>query len=582
VSGSLKYFIPEWDDQVDPEYDFINDKHSKVHENGCDAYVWDIFGYESVPFDGILISRVKAMQNKERYKALLEKGVHSFYHFRGEIIGDCGAFGYINEDRPPFRSAETLEYYFQAGFDYGTSIDHLIVKSIKISKTETRELTFNEVKERWQITIDNAKEMYEIWSSRDEYFKSIRLIGAIQGWDVSSYRRAVRELLKIGYDYIGVGGLARKSTSSIVEILKGVCFEVRKFMEKTRKRVDIHAFGVARPKIIPFLYSIGLTSFDSAVFLRMAWMRAARSNYLVNEKEGYVAIRVRSPDEMRWLSSEQKETLRPLEQKVLSLLRDYNEGKVPLSELLQPLEEYEKRSRKEGSKPIPISEYVHTLKNRPWKSCNCPICSKLGIEVIIFRGNNRNRRRGFHNTHVFYRWLRKVTPKVMIFTSCTAEKNPAPGLIPAYVRYSASPIFKAFWNKVYDLPVDIKILSAKFGLIDWSERIPYYDQKMTPSHIPVYVEELITKLQRYDKIFFVGLGLYREVAEQVKEKAGYDIEIFPKIELTDRGKIDILEYTRQLPFFRDAVILYLPKTCRPKSIEELSKIVQKSLEEYFL
>ena len=28
--------------------------------------------------------------------------------------------------------------------------------------------------------------------------------------------------------------------------------------------------------------------------------------------------------------------------------------------------------------------------------------------MIIFRGNNRNRRRGFHNTYVFYRMLQKA------------------------------------------------------------------------------------------------------------------------------------------------------------------------------
>jgi hypothetical protein len=30
------------------------------------------------------------------------------------------------------------------------------------------------------------------------------------------------------------------------------------------------------------------------------------------------------------------------------------------------------------------------------------------VEVAIFRGNNRNRRRGFHNTHEFYRLLGRL------------------------------------------------------------------------------------------------------------------------------------------------------------------------------
>jgi hypothetical protein len=52
--------------------------------------------------------------------------------------------------------------------------------------------------------------------------------------------------------------------------------------------------------------------------------------------------------------------------------------------------------------------YWATLRARPWEQCNCTICERSGIEVAIFRGNNRNRRRGFHNTRVFYDLLGEV------------------------------------------------------------------------------------------------------------------------------------------------------------------------------
>ena len=48
------------------------------------------------------------------------------------------------------------------------------------------------------------------------------------------------------------------------------------------------------------------------------------------------------------------------------------------------------------------------LDDRPWESCPCDICRRDGIEVVIFRGNNRNRRRGFHNTFVFYDLLKRA------------------------------------------------------------------------------------------------------------------------------------------------------------------------------
>ena len=42
-----------------------------------------------------------------------------------------------------------------------------------------------------------------------------------------------------------------------------------------------------------------------------------------------------------------------------------------------------------------------TLEHQPWKRCSCDVCRAIGVEVIIFRSSNRNKRRGFHNLHVF-------------------------------------------------------------------------------------------------------------------------------------------------------------------------------------
>ena len=51
--------------------------------------------------------------------------------------------------------------------------------------------------------------------------------------------------------------------------------------------------------------------------------------------------------------------------------------------------------------------YRRLLTDRPWETCPCRICRALGIEVVLYRGAERNRRRGFHNLHVFYDALRR-------------------------------------------------------------------------------------------------------------------------------------------------------------------------------
>ncbi|MGZ4107677.1 MAG: hypothetical protein ACXVDE_07380, partial [Tumebacillaceae bacterium] len=56
--------------------------------------------------------------------------------------------------------------------------------------------------------------------------------------------------------------------------------------------------------------------------------------------------------------------------------------------------------------------YREVLEEKPWKQCGCEICEAVGIDVIIFRGNNRNRRRGFHNTHVYYKQLTQLKKSI--------------------------------------------------------------------------------------------------------------------------------------------------------------------------
>ena len=71
-----------------------------------------------------------------------------------------------------------------------------------------------------------------------------------------------------------------------------------------------------------------------------------------------------------------------------------------------------------------IRAYGRTLEAKPWRKCGCDICRELGHHVILFRGAERNRRRGLHNVWVFYRRLRQ-------------EMGPAPATAPSAARRSA-------------------------------------------------------------------------------------------------------------------------------------------------
>jgi hypothetical protein len=95
-----------------------------------------------------------------------------------------------------------------------------------------------------------------------------------------------------------------------------------------------------------------------------------------------------------------------LERISLHALREFDAGRKKIDEVLDAVEEYDRLITPDRD---PTRNLIReTLEAAPWKTCPCDICRRDGIEVVIFRGNNRNRRRGFHNTYVFYRLLQKV------------------------------------------------------------------------------------------------------------------------------------------------------------------------------
>jgi queuine/archaeosine tRNA-ribosyltransferase len=245
-------------------------------------------------------------------------------------------------------------------------------------------------RERYQLTIDNAREFI---SEHRKCQLHWRPIGAVQGWDPNSYAAAAEKYVKMGYDYIALGGLVRSKTHEILKIVE----EVSKVVPRS---VDVHLFGLARLEAMRRFSDLGITSVDSASHLRRAWLGAS-DNYWTLEGEKYAALRIPQPKKKQ---IQDLPGIQQLEQKCLETVRNYAKGQAGLQETLNILEDYDARVM--GNRKSMRHHYERTLLNEPWKKCPCDICKKEGIEVIIFRGNNRNRRRGFHNTYVFYSLLK--------------------------------------------------------------------------------------------------------------------------------------------------------------------------------
>jgi hypothetical protein len=542
----MRYFIPEWDDRVDPNYDFLNDEHSSQHKKDpfSDYYMWEVFGLKHVPFDGILVSRVKIEENKKKLANILELGIHNFLRLPDNftIMGDCGAFGYINERVPRYDAVEILNYYQKVGFNIGVTVDHLVVRKFKDQKDY-----------RMRITFENGLKGFDAWNRN--YRNSFQLLVSVQGWEISDYIKMFKDYYRYGIRDFAFGGLARRTTWYISLMIDKLAKVVK---EEHLKPTYIHFFGLGRVTLFTKykeLEDLGIEiSFDSASWLRRAWLSGVNyfdNYYMINgELRGYHAIRIPQVTKTRTgLRGKKKlgedldlEKLKILEHDCLDKLRLYDADKIEIDNVIKSLKEFDKILGKNRNIE---QHYRKTLLDRPWKKCSCPICKSLGVETIIFRGNNRNRRRGFHNTFLIYheifkrpeRWflvtererrreetielqetdLKALSGKVLVVTQCTKRKLSYNASIkaPAKKMYRGK-LFEAIREFCESKKFDYVIISAKYGLLLPEEIIEGYEKVLrTREDIeairPLVEQRLKPLLTNYEKIVVIAGKKYRKI-----------------------------------------------------------------------
>jgi hypothetical protein len=128
----MRFYVPEWDDRVDSEYDFLHDEHSTLGTDERDlAYIWDLFDRQTTPIDGVLLSREQAEESATKAERLTASGIYNAPKLDIPTwlptISDCGAWGYKSLPFPPYDNAEMLDFYEQLGVTIGVTIDHLVL-----------------------------------------------------------------------------------------------------------------------------------------------------------------------------------------------------------------------------------------------------------------------------------------------------------------------------------------------------------------------------------------------------------------------------------------------------------------------
>lgn len=174
-----------------------------------------------------------------------------------------------------------------------------------------------------------------------------------------------------------------------------------------------------------------------------------------------------------------------------------------------------------------LKEYRRTLRQQPWKRCNCPVCSEHGIEVAIFRSNDRNRRRGFHNIHRFYEQFRTALPKVLVATPVSKVSTADVERVESFLGAER----ESFWSNVHDLPVvDVGVVDGRRVHEWWAEM---------PDSIEM-VESLDSKYQDYQAIFlYCSDETDSEDSERMSQKPDCTIRTFTD---PDKLRASVLEY----------------------------------------
>lgn len=404
----MRFFFPDSQDQVDPLFDFHAEEHP-IHRirQRDDRYAHEVLGER--PFDGLLVSKPivdgrgkggAGHYNNSARTRLYREGVQAFFRLSEEndwvvTMGDCGAFTYAMEDQPPYSVDEVIDFYDGCGMDIGIAPDHIVFGFVRAGGPSKSEQVV-EWERRRMLTIDLAQRFIDRHGARHCSFVPMAVA---HGWSADTYADSVARLQVAGYSRIALGGMVPLKTVDILSSLEAI----QAILDSTSQ---LHLLGVTRTEEVLSFARLGVTSFDSTSPFQQAY-KDDHDNYY-SDTGHYIALRIPQVDgnarikQMVAAGRVDQGRLIRLERSCLAELRAFDRGESDAESVLTLLLEYELAV---SGNVTHEEQYRRTLRDMPWKQCSCGICDEVGVEVIIFRGSERNKRRGFHNLAVFRRRL---------------------------------------------------------------------------------------------------------------------------------------------------------------------------------
>lgn len=444
----MKFFSPLlWypTDRIDPGFNCITETTtSGSNPREVSAAKLCGYSYHSEPLaDGILMSRTlidvvtKLRKIRKHYKIdAYGKRFNSILDYadtRGRnfpSFADPGTWSYVNRfDLPEYLydTDDLIGYYNDMQFDLAGSVDWPIID--RIVQTENGKRKFinldDKTKEhRRKLTLELAKDFIKKCNRRTISFVPF---GTIQGYSVKTYKDSLRQLLKMGYSYIAIGGLPAYSEQHVVELLPIIWKEI----ERAGYRPGMHLYGrFPSPRYVRTFLKYGVTSFDnnSAHFSAITspcafydpefiknydWESPTNRCYSIKipPSNGPLLNRMRksNPEEYWKVEKVTTRTFRlfciysknPTSKNRKQFLRAYKKMEVVINS-------GRRNPYSENKLSLGYERAKKALKYKGWERCGCTSCKAIGSHIVLVRGH-RLRHIFLHNTYVQYtRYLHEL------------------------------------------------------------------------------------------------------------------------------------------------------------------------------
>jgi len=447
----MRYFSPLlWynGERVDPGYDY--DRECSQYDNLRERVSKKICGYNffsGALADGILVSRsllessTNLTNEDGRWKVKTYGKDHWNILSYAKTMGlnytsfaDPGTFSHANKFELPAYLYETdkmIDYYQDMQYDLAGSVDWPIIEKVRVQtgpgKFKYVELDEDTKNMRRALTIELAKDFKKCCDRRSVDFVPF---GTIQGFDEKSYRTSMREILRLGYKYIAIGGLPSYSEQQVIELLPTLSAEIR----RAGYRPGIHLYGrFPSPRYVPFYLENYVTSFDN----NSPFLAASRTacNYYHPEfaynreqvpvydcfsiripaERGPLLSRLKRRDNSLWSNGMEvcsrafslfvEVRKRPSDKNIDRFLDAYD----AMNQFLQ-----EARMNKVNERRLAKDRETaeKALRARLWEVCPCESCAQIGAHIMLTRGQ-RIPHTFLHNTYIQYQRFAKELKEAM-------------------------------------------------------------------------------------------------------------------------------------------------------------------------